>query len=140
METFFNAEKGLTTAVMDYKGFSFTGVAHCHPEDKFSEYIGGSLAEQRATREYLRFVRENEIKPQLHALKQLYYSMNKSKNYNPKSYEAVMLQRQIRQREDDLEVIKDYLYRSKKLEKDIANVYSEYATHIKKKYEDKEPE
>jgi hypothetical protein len=51
-----------------------------------------------------------------------------------------MLQRQIRQREDDLEVIKDYLYRSKKLEKDIANVYSEYATHIKKKYEDKEPE
>ena len=140
MQTFFNEEEGLTTAIIDYKGFSFTGRACCNPEDRFSEYIGGTLAEIRATQKYLQFIRDNEIKPQLQALKQLYYSMNKSKKYNPKSYEAIMLQRQIRQREDDLEAVKEYLSQNKKIEKNIINTYSEYATYIKKKYEDNKPE
>lgn len=46
-------------------------------------------------------------------LNQLYYSMNRSKYFNPKSYENKMLQRQIRQKQDDISYVNDSIKNAK---------------------------
>ena len=51
----------------------------------------------------------NDLKLKLSALNQLYYSMNQSKKFNPKSYENLMLQRQICLIKDDLAIAKHQL-------------------------------
>lgn len=92
------------TCTLFYKNYEFTGIANCHPDDQdmMSKLTGQTIAEYRATLQYLRFIRDCELQPQLKALKQLYYSMNHSKYFNPKSYEAKMLYRQINILQEDL--------------------------------------
>ena len=114
MEPIYNwdAEKKITTCTLtDNKGRSFVGVAKCHPtDDDFgNSYTGSHIACERSVIKYLKSVLRDELQPGLAALKQLYYSINKSKNYNPKSYESIMLRRQIRMKEDDIEFIKQEL-------------------------------
>ena len=95
---------GTATCTLFYKNYEFTGVANCHPDDQdmMSKLTGQTIAEYRATLQYLRFIRDCELQPQLKALKQLYYSMNYSKYFDPKSYEAKMLYRQINHLTEDL--------------------------------------
>jgi len=87
-----------------YKNYEFTGVANCHPDDQdmMSKLTGQVIAEMRATIKYLSFVRDCELRPQLKSLYQLYYSMNHSKYFDPKSYEAKMLYKQINILKEDL--------------------------------------
>ena len=96
-EYFWNEEHGIASASIYYKNYTFTGKAYCHPEDRdmMSKLTGQTIAEMRATIKYLKFVRDCELQPQLKALKQLYYSMNYSKHFDPKSYEAKMLYKQM---------------------------------------------
>ena len=91
-----------------YKNVEFKGVAICHEndEDMKSKLTGQIIAEMRATILLLQHIRDNEIKPQLQALKQFYYSINRSKHYNKKSYENKMLYRQIKKLEKDLQDVK----------------------------------
>lgn len=91
-----------------YKNTEFRGVAICHEndEDMKSKLTGQIIAEMRATILLLQHIRDNEIKPQLQALKQFYYSINRSKHYNKKSYENKMLYRQIKKLEKDLQDVK----------------------------------
>lgn len=100
---------GTATCTLFYKNYEFTGIANCHPEDKdmMSKLTGQTIAEFRATIKYLRFVRDCELRPQLKSLYQLYYSINRSKNYNKKSYEAKMLYRQIRFLKEDIAVVSE---------------------------------
>ena len=95
---------GTATCTLFYKNYEFSGVANCHPDDQdmMSKLTGQTIAEYRATLKYLRFIRDCELQPQLKSLKQLYYSMNHSKYFNPKSYEAKMLYRQINHLTEDL--------------------------------------
>ena len=72
-----------------------------------SKLTGQTIAEFRATLQYLRHIRDNELQPQLKSLYQLYYSMNRSSKFNPKSYEAKMLYSQIQNLENDLVAIKE---------------------------------
>lgn len=90
---------------------TFTGIASCHPddEDMMSEKVGCEIAYSRAAIESLKYERDCIIKPSLKALKQLYYSMNRSKRFNPKSYEYKMLKRQIECWEFDLAMISDMI-------------------------------
>lgn len=67
-----------------------------------SEKTGEHIAYLRALIESLKYRRENELKPQLAVLNQLYYSMNRSKYFNPKSYETKMLFRRINAIKEDL--------------------------------------
>ena len=84
----------------------FVGTAICHPDDLdfASEKVGMKIAHLRASIKCLQHYKNNEIKPKIAALRQLYYSINKSKKFNEKSYENYMLQRQIRNYQDDLAV------------------------------------
>lgn len=107
----YDKETGCSTCVIETKYGKFSGTACCHPDDMdmASEKVGCEIAYSRAAIDSLKYERDNVIKPSLKALKQLYYSMNCSKKFNPKSYEYKMLKRQIECWEFDLAVINDMI-------------------------------
>lgn len=104
-----------TCTITDDQGRVFVGEALAHELDMdfANEKVGCTIAGIRASIQYLRSVKRDIIQPQLNALKQLYYSMNRSKNYNPKSYESKMLWRQIRLKQDDLATINSEIARQR---------------------------
>lgn len=105
-------EEGVAICVLeDEKGRISIGQAECHEEDSdmMSEKTGCEIAFRRARMEQIRTIRDCDIKPALAALKQLYYSMKHSSQFNPKSYENRTLQRHIRSLEFDLATIKEML-------------------------------
>lgn len=87
------------------------GAAQCHEhdEDMKSEKTGIEIAKRRAEIEALKSYVRDELKPRLRALKQLYYSMNRSKYFNPKSYETKMLWSQIRLTKNELATTKEII-------------------------------
>lgn len=103
----YSEELGLTTCILKDKitGREFIGVAQCHDDDMdmCNEKTGCEIAFLRATIEFYKYMVEI-CNFQLQSLKQLYYSMNLSKKFSPKSYEAKMLYRQIKLKEEDLEL------------------------------------
>ena len=100
----------------------------CHEEDKdmMSEKTGMEIAYRRATIDYLKYVRDMELKPALKALKQLYYTMKHSTHFNPKSYENSKLQRHIRMYEFDLETINELIVNERKNLKDYIDKKDEF--------------
>ena len=107
----YDKETGCSTCIIGTKYGKFSGTACCHPDDMdmASEKVGCEIAYSHAAIDSLKYERDNIIKPSLKALKQLYYSMNRSKKFNPKSYEYKMLKRQIECWEFDLAVINDMI-------------------------------
>ena len=73
------------------------------------------LIHRRYKRAYIKVLQayKKELKAELKTLNQLYYSMNRSKYFNPKSYENKMLQRQIRQRQEDISYVNDSIKNAK---------------------------
>lgn len=120
-----------------YKNKEFIGTAKCSPEDEdyYSPIIGEMIAQSRALIKYLCYVRDNEIKPGYQALKQLYYSMSHSKQFNPKSYEAKMLFRQLRIKEEELEGIKIQIKREQSRIKTLINSLERTKQYLSKKSE-----
>ena len=118
-------EFGVASCTIFYKDMEFYGQAACHPndEDMMSRLVGQTIAEMRATIWYLRHVRDNELRPQLQALYQLYYNMKHSKKFNPKSYEAKMLYKQIQLIEKNLDIVK----------MDIKELYQNLTNYIEQK-------
>ena len=115
---------GVATCTLYYKDKEFLGQAYCHTDDTDmrSKLTGKIIAEFRATIKYLQFIRDYEVRPQLRALYQLYYSMKHSTNFNPKSYEAKALYRQIRNLEKDLTAVKEELADTRKCLKEYVNL------------------
>jgi hypothetical protein len=118
---------------------SFVGKAQCHKDDAdfASEKTGQTIAQFRATIKYFQHIKNNELKPKLNALKQLYYSMNRSKHFNPKSYEAKMLFRQIRLKEEDLEFCKNAIQKTKRYIKEYIDQKEQNYQLIRKKRKNK---
>lgn len=110
LSTSFNKETGESICIFDSEYGRIVGTAQCHPddEDMKNELTGTTIASMRAERKYLQLCKI-ECKGQLAALKQLYYSMKHSNNFNPKSYESKMLFRQIQLIENDLITIKQMI-------------------------------
>ena len=104
-----------TCTITDEAGRTFTGSAYVHEQDMdfASEKTGCTIATSRAAVAYLQSVKKNVLKPQLAALKQLYYSMKHSSRFNPKSYENIMLQRQIAIKEEDIKTVNLEIYKHK---------------------------
>ena len=103
---YFSYDNGISTCTIVYKNKKFTGTAVCHPDDADfeSDKTGLSIAEARAAIKILQYQKQ-EIKNQLHILIHLWGNMRTSKHYNPKSYEAKMLRRQIRSLENELAAV-----------------------------------
>lgn len=127
-EYFWSERYGTASCTLFYKQYEFTGIANCHPDDQdmMSKLTGQIIAEMRATIKYLQFIRDCELRPQLKSLYQLYYSMNHSKYFDPKSYEAKMLYRQISMLKEDLTNIKI----------EIANIRRSLREYINQKEKD----
>ena len=121
-------EEGVASCIIKYKNQTFCGVAMCHEEDKdmMSEKTGMEIAYRRATIDYLKYVRDMELKPALKALKQLYYTMKHSTHFNPKSYENSKLQRHIRMYEFDLETINELIVDERKSLKEYIDKKDEF--------------
>ena len=100
-------DSGIATCVIIDGNNTYVGTAKCRPGDRdmMGEKTGCTIAEMRAELQYLKAIRDNEIKPTLKAYKSLYYSINQSKRFNPDSYEVHMLQKKIGESETDLEMI-----------------------------------
>ena len=81
----------------DSNGKTYQGAAYCHEADRDmqSEKVGMAIANARAKIALYKTCRDDS-RIALAALNQLYYSMKHSKRFNPKSYENIMLQKQIR--------------------------------------------
>lgn len=106
-----DAVTGTATYTMwDADGNEHIGAAICHDDDAdmMSEKTGLDIARRRAEiSAYKAF--KTKTKNELNALKQLYYSMKHSSKFNPKSYENIMLQRQIALKEEDLKTVNDII-------------------------------
>ena len=111
-----------------YNNEEFIGQAFCHPddEDMCSKLAGQTIAEFRACIQVLKYKRDCEIIPALKALKQLHYSINKSKQYNKKSYESRMLYRQIQNYEADLKNIREDLAKIRQALNSYINLKEQY--------------
>ena len=103
-------ETGISSCIVSDGEKVYTGFAQCHPddEDMKGQKTGCEIAFRRARINALRGYRD-ELKIQLKALNQLYYSMNRSTKFNEKSYENRMLQRQIRMINFDLTTTKEMI-------------------------------
>lgn len=101
----YDRESGITTCIItDKQGRVFMGFATCHPDDRdmMAEYTGKQIAEMRAIIKLLRDIRDNDLRPQIKALRMLHTNMSQSKHFNPKSYENIMLCRALKQKESEL--------------------------------------
>ena len=98
-------------SITDVYNRTHIGTAVCHPEDFdfMSEKTGCEIANRRAEIKALKSHIQNELKPRLRALKQLYYSMNKSKYFNENSYENKILQSQIHLIINELDTTKEII-------------------------------
>ena len=111
-EFHWDAETNTATCILtDAYDNTYIGIAVCHPEDEdmTSEKTGCEIAFRRASIKVLQASR-TQIKHELGALKQLYYSMNRSKQFQKKSYETRMLYRQIKIKEADLGTVREMLH------------------------------
>ena len=108
-EYFWDEDLGVAECTIYYEGIEFVGIATCHDDDKdmCNKLTGQTIAEYRALIQVYQYKRNCELRPQLKALKQLYYSMNTSKQYNKKSYEARMLYRHITMIEEELQAVRE---------------------------------
>lgn len=104
----FDEEDGSTCCEILYDNKEFYSFAFCSPEDMdmLSKKTGQEIAFRRASIEVMRYEREC-LKLELKGLNSLYYSIKHSQKYNPKSYEACMLRRQIKMRESDIAQLKE---------------------------------
>ena len=133
----FYFENGISRCIITTKHGKFEGIAKCHPDDHDmeSEKTGCEIAYYRATLAALKHARNNVIKPSLQALKQLYYSMNRSKYYNKKSYESKMLWSQIQNWQFDLDTINKMIATTKQSLTEYIKIKEELYQSIRKNRE-----
>lgn len=81
------------------------GIAECHPDDYpfMSQLTGNMIAGYRAEIDLIKKVNNYEIKPGIDVLKHVYCTMTHSKKYNPKSYEAIRIKKELAHLMDELE-------------------------------------
>ena len=125
-------EPGLALCtITDSYDRTYHAEAFCHSNDQDmkSEKTGCEIANRRAEIMVLKGYVKNELKPRLRALKQLYYSMNRSKYFNEKSYENKMLQKQIHVIKNELDTTNQIIA---ELEYDLSRYLDEKDKFYKK--------
>ena len=103
----YDKENGKTNYIIEDKKAIGVGYSACHPNDMdvLSERTGGHIAELRAEINYLQNYKSSNIKPGLNALKHLYATMDHSNRFNPSSYEATRLRKEIKNKEKEINKI-----------------------------------
>lgn len=107
MDILYNYNNGKANCIIEEHNIIGVGNATCHPEDNdvASEKTGLYIAELRATIHFLQNKKATKLKPALTALKHLYATMNHSKQFNPYSYEAKRIRKEIKNLEKEINQI-----------------------------------
>lgn len=119
-----DAETGIAQHICTLSnGTVIVGEAICHEDDKdlMNKNTGFAIAEMRSYIKSLQNYKNNILRPELNSLKQLYYSINRSKNFNENSYEARALKRHIKMKEFDIEVVKEEIDKTRSYLKEFIN-------------------
>lgn len=137
VEVKWREKTGIANCMILDRGKKFYGMAFCSEEDKdfMNEYTGIQIAQQRACINAQKDYIQNDVKPRLKAIKQLYYSINRSKHYNIKCYENKMIRRQLYVIKNELttaqmeliqmeQALKDYIEEKDKFYKKIRKARS----------------
>ena len=102
--------RGAARTIIRYNtraGVELVGIGHaeCHPEDEefMSERTGLIISDYRAEIDLIKQVNLYEIRPAIAALKHVYCTMRHSKQYNPNSYEAKRLKKELAHLMDEYE-------------------------------------
>ena len=97
-------------AIWDADGNMHEGKAFCHEDDfdMANEKTGLEIARRRAEISAYKAYRYR-LKIELEALNHLASVINHSSKFNPKSYENIMLNKQIKLREEDLATVKEII-------------------------------
>lgn len=126
-------ETGIAYCLLtDYQSQFYSGMAQCHPDDidMKSEKTGEEIAFKRAKISALRGYRD-ELKLKLKTLNELYYSINQSNKFNPKSYENKMLLRKIRMTTFDLATVKEMITVEQQSLKDLIQKKDKFYNKIR---------
>lgn len=123
MRKTFNWDSNLGQAVctIRYKDVEIIGSAQCHDDDEdfMSERTGMFIAESRANIALWQHIKNNELTPQIKALEHVAASWASSHNYNPKSFEACSLRKQIKAKKRDYAELKHRI----EMEREYLNDY-----------------
>lgn len=139
-------EAHIATCIVNVNDKVFCGVATCHPEDLDfeSEKVGCNIAYARAAISVLQDRVNNDLKPRLASLHQLYYAINRSKYYDAGSYPARMLMQHMEHLTDEITATKEQIKKVKAdLRQYIADkekLYDTMRTNRQKKEMEKENE
>ncbi len=114
--------------IIDYRGQTFVGEAHCHDDDKDmeSERTGLTIAEARAHIKLKKFQKRFEIEPVVNAYRHTLKNIQSSTHHNPRAYESCMLRSQLAHWEnklneinadiaDEEKYLKEYIFQKDKL-------------------------
>ena len=114
--TEWDKDSGVSTCTLRYRSsndvdFLCNGVTICHPNDQDfkTELTGAIIAEYRAEIDICRKIRDYELRPGLMALNHVLGTMTKSKHFNPKSYEAKRLIKEINRYKKEIEDTNDLI-------------------------------
>ena len=109
------------------------GIAECADEDRdvISQRTGQHIAELRAQINLLQNYKNRELHPGLKALLHLKGTMINSKKYNPKSYEAKRLEKEIKHFQEDIKDISAAIEVQKEILRDYINAKDLIAKRIR---------
>ncbi len=130
---YFNSDDGSSMCIIETKNKTFVGTAYCAEADRdmMSEKVGCEIAYHRAIIKCLNSHRD-ELKIKIAALQEYYYTMNKSKYFDKKSYPIRRLDRQIELLTDELETTKELVKKEQDFLKHYMEDKAEFYTKIRK--------
>lgn len=128
----YQADTGESTVVMQHLGQKFTGFAHLHPDDTNpSEYVGGDLAEARATikalkYEYKRAKEEAEISRHFVEACENYAKFNKDDDTAKCMYRQLNKRiKKVNELADEINALYNHIYTSIRLREKVLKRRSE---------------
>lgn len=104
----FRTEGNYSYCDLTYNNLTFTGISRCHPDDTdmMSQRTGYFIAELRANIQKLRWCRDYEVIPMLKHYKHFYDCLSHSSKFNPETYEAQMILKELKKWEYELKAIR----------------------------------
>ena len=143
MGKWLTVEEKLKTAYVEfeYDGLTFCGIAKCHPsdEDMQSEKVGMYIAELRAKIKFMQYQKRID-KAKADALKNLLFSMDRSKHFDRNSYAVKRLYKHLKAAmidvENDRKLIEDYRIEIKRYI-DTKDIFYKYVRRNREKDKNK---
>lgn len=131
----YKSNEGYSECIILYRGNKFIGCAQIHPEDEDmkSERTGAIIAQARAMIQLHKWKKNNEILPALKALKHLYNNISSSQSFNPRSYESIMIRREIQNLEKQVNTIKEMIIEEKQALKEYIELKDKIYKTIRNK-------